>query len=451
MQIKTRNLIANQEDGMSCGKKFWPMLAGFYALFILRNAFSVGFPVFVYLVWIAVMASAFNETEIKALIVSFIPLAPGFQSKYAALVCMLILLIKYGRKMKMPVFLITIPFLMFWEFLHLGGEYSSTAEFLSGFAPLLCLAVVVSLPSKHEDTSFFSRVLAVSLVVGGLLMIANTAKGGQQSIISLIRDGVRLGTVEESENYQITYNANGLGFLCNLSVAGVLTNIYFKRSKKMDYFLMAFAIVLGCLTVSRTFLLCLVGTFILYGFLQEKTVAQKLKTFFMIAGLLFLAIVVLNMVEPRIVENYIERFNVEDVTSGRNYLFDFYNDFITSSPERFWYGIGIQKINLKVQRLIGVCANVPHNGYQQMAVAWGVVGLFAMMFFVLCLVLRARKKNPRVSLMCYLPLALLLVNIMAGQFVTSGTKLFSLIYIYLVLCNGGTAKAKALDGKKQRP
>lgn len=438
METNTKVLPIKHDKEASCRQFFWPMMAIFYALFVIRDVFSVEFPVSIYLIWVAVMAFAFNDTEIKALIISFIPLAPGFQSKYAALVCMIFLLIKYHKKLRVPMFLFLLPSLMFWELLHMGDGFSTIPEYLAGFAPLLCLAVVVSLPKKQEDISFFTRVLAITLTVSILVLIANMVFGSHGSLVSLIQEGFRLGNIEEAENYQISYNVNELGFMCNIAIAGLLSNIYFKSARKSDYVLVAFLILIGCLTVSRAFLLCLAGTIVLYVILQKTTFTHKVKVFAFALLLILASFIILEMVAPSIIDNYVARFSVDDITSGRTYLLEFYNDFITSSFERFFYGIGVQNIKQKMWYLEGVKVNVPHNGYQQMIVAWGVVGLLLMILFIIYLVLHARKQNPRLQFMCYLPLFLLLINIMAGQFVTSGTKLFSLMFIYLMICNGGT-------------
>jgi len=449
MLKNAKDIIIKQENGASCRQIFWPMMAVFYALFLIRNVFSVEFPVSLYLIWIAVMSLVFNDTEIKALIISFIPLVPGFQSKYAVLVCMILLLLKYCKRLKIPQFVLIVPLLMFWEYLHLSIGYSSVAEYLSGFAPLMCLAVIVSLPSKHEDISFFSRVLALSLTVGCAILLANTVLESHQSLLSLIQEGFRFGALEEAEGHQIVYNANGLGFLCNMVIVGLLINVYFKRAKKIDYFLMTFAVVVGCLTVSRTFLLCLAGTILLYVFLQEKSTARKMKIFVSLSVIIFVCVLALKITVPGIIENYVERFSADDITGGRADLQAFYNDFITSSPKYFWYGIGVQNIDLKIRYLKGVLVeDVPHNGYQQMILAWGVVGLFLMMIFIFFLVLYARKKNTKASIMCYLPLILLLINILAGQFITSGMKLLSLVYIFLIICNGRKTMEKGLNGTK---
>ena len=162
---------------------------------------------------------------------------------------------------------------------------------------------------------------------------------------------------------------------------------------------------------------------------------------------MIVAIVCLKTLAPAIIDNYVERFNADDVTGGRSYLLTFYNKFIASSPERFWYGIGVQNINLKVGDITGVTVDVPHNGYQQLIIAWGVFGLFFTMLFVLCIVLDARNKNPHAALMGYIPLFLVLINITAGQFITSGTKLLSLVYIYLVICNMQKERKKSNGNK----
>lgn len=435
MQTNVRTL--KNSEGTSCRQYFWLMMAIFYALFVVRNVFSVQFPVMLYLIWVAVMAFTFNDTEIKALIVSFIPLVPGFQGMYALLICMVAILVKYGKRLTIPLFVLLLPILMMWELLHMWGDgYSSMAEYLSSFAPLMCLVVIICMPSKKEDSTFFVRVLAISSVVAFCILLASTVLTSGVSLLTLIQEGFRLGSVEVLEvGHKITYNANGLGFLCNLSIAGLLTNVYFKKANRMDYGMIAFLAVVGCLTVSRTFLLCLAGIAVLYILLQKKSLQHKIKTFMLIGVTIAAAFVVMKLVLPSVIDNYIARFSAEDVTGGRSGLYDFYNQFIHSSPERFWYGIGVQCIPEKIWDLQKVEIYSPHNGYQQLMVAWGVIGLVLILAFLVCMVLYARKRNPRSPMIVLLPFILLLVTLLGGQFITSGTMLLSLVFIYLLICS----------------
>ena len=447
MQTNTNilKISINQNNGASCRQIFWLMMSIFYALFVVRNVISIEFPVSIYLVWVFLMSVFFNETETKALIISFIPLTPGFQSKFAVLICMIFLIIKHFKRLRVPIYALIIPFLMVWEYTHMGDSFSSSSEFLSGFSSLMCLVIIISLPTKHEDTSFFSRVLAISLAVSSIILISNTISTSGQSLISLIREGFRLGAVEESKSYFIAFNANGLGFLCNIAIAGLLTNICFNKTKKIDYFLLVFLILIGCLTVSRTFLLCLAGTIVLFILFRRSSVTQKIKSFFAIAIGILIAFLVLRLAAPNIIENYVERFNDEDITGGRSNLYALYNDFIVSTPKRFLYGIGMQRIADKVGYLKGIEVYSPHNGYQEVILAWGAIGFAFLMLFILCMVLHTRKKNPHAPFMSYLPLILLLVNNMAGQFISSGFKLMSLIFIYLLISNEGK-EAKNSNG-----
>ena len=383
----------------------------------------------------------FNDTEIKALIIAIIPLTPGFQSKYALLICMLVLIIKGFKKIKIPPFVIIILVLMAWEAIHLEGTTFSFAEYLSGFAPLMCLAVIVSMPNEKEDLFLFVRVLSITSVVAFTILIISTIQTSGETLFSLIQDGFRFGSVETlEEGHKLIYNANGLGYLCNLSIAGIFINVYFKSAKKIDYLMLAYLIFIGCLTVSRTFLLCFAGTILLYIFMQDKSIIKKIKTLFVITIIIIVAFLLLKTFVPNIIENYIYRFSADDVTGGRTKLFNYYNEFIFSSLERFWYGIGAQQINIKVANLIGVEMNVPHNGYQQIIVAWGMVGLILVLLMIILLVLHAKKFNRKAPFICYLPLVLLLINILAGQFITSGTKLLSLVFIYLMIVSSGNGE-----------
>ena len=443
METKTKYTITEEEVGILRKQVFWPMMVVFYALFVVRNVLSIEFPVSIYLIWVAVMAFAFNDTEIKALIISFIPLGQGFQSKYAALICMIFLLIKYRKRLRVPLFVFILPILMFWELLHMGDGFSTIPEYLAGFAPLMCLVVVVSLPAKREDMSFFSRVLAISLTVASVILLATTLLRGDHSLNKLLQESFRLGAVEEAENYALVYNPNALGFLCNLAITGLLTSIHFKKGKKFDYIMIVFLTFVGCLTISRAFLLCFAGIVVLYVLLQKTSGSHKAKVLVSATFLLVFAAVALKILAPNVIDNYVERFSVDDITSGRTHLLEFYNDFVLSSLDRLFYGIGVQNIDHKIWYLEGVKVNVPHNGYQELIVAWGLIGFVLMVAFIACMVMYARKQNSKIFLISYLPFILLLVTLLTGQFITSGTMLLSLVFIYLMICNGGRETNKA--------
>ena len=139
---------------------------------------------------------------------------------------------------------------------------------------------------------------------------------------------------------------------------------------------------------------------------------------------------------PDIIMNYIMRFSAEDVTNGRDFLFSFYNEFVFANPERLFFGIGMQDVAGKIQQMENITVLVPHNGYQEIVVAWGIVGFILMASLMVGVILHANKRsqNKKIVWMHYLPLLLLLVNILAGQFVTSFRTL-SLVFIYEMIAS----------------
>ena len=114
-----------------------------------------------------------------------------------------------------------------------------------------------------------------------------------------------------------------------------------------------------------------------------------------------------------------------------------------SSPDKLFFGIGIQDIATKAYEITGVSTFVPHNGYQQLVVAWGIPGLLVMALFVYKLFKQAMR-NKKIPALYYSPLVFLLVDILAGQFVTVPSKLLALVFIFEILSN---AKSNA-EGEK---
>ena len=438
-----------QLNRKSFDQRFWIMLAVFYLLFVIRNVLSFEFPIVIYLGWIAVMAVLFNDDEIKGLVISFIPLSPGFQIKYAVLVCAVILVIKYYNRIRIPTFTALLLAVMVWELFHFSiGSFSAT-EWLRGFSELIGVMVVICIPAREKiDITTFTRILGISSAVAFLILIIVTVKSKDTSLISLIQDGFRFGVSDDSqEAFRMNYNANGLGFLCNITIAALLLNFELKKAKIIDGVLIAFCILVGSLTVSRTFILCLAITVFLYIVLQRKPIDQRLKTIFILLLVCAVALVIVWRVSPGIIENYTDRFSEEDVTGGRSYLFEFYNRFILSSPWVFLFGVGIQDISGKALIMMGETVFVPHNGYQQIVIAWGIIGFVLMFALITCIIVNAKKRNSSIPAIAYLPFVLLLVNIMAGQFVTAGSKVLSLALIYEILVNAVYPKVETEEEK----
>ena len=156
--------------------------------------------------------------------------------------------------------------------------------------------------------------------------------------------------------------------------------------------------------------------------------------FSVMAGLLFITL----RFFPGVVQGVVDRFvDQKDITSGRSDLFVLYLD---AWMERVWgfligYGIGSYVNVLDIWE-------VPHNSITDILISWGIVGLF-LIFVTLWQMLRrgligVSKKE---YLPALLPVSILIISSMAGQYLTSG---FSHTHIcFLLLAAGAFVKQSA--------
>ena len=209
--------IQNREDASKYSFKFWLMMAIFYAMFIVRNVIGISFPVVLYLAWIGVMTLSLEEHELKALLISFIPLYPAFQYKYAIMLWLVIYVIRFFRQTKLTLLIFPGIFLMLWELLHHGIGNFSFWEYVRSFVEILCImAIMCIVQKKRTDVCQISRVLAFSSVIAFGILLLTTLQTTGMSLFELLEKGFRLGKQnEEIEGFKFIYNANGLGFLCN--------------------------------------------------------------------------------------------------------------------------------------------------------------------------------------------------------------------------------------------
>ena len=418
---------------------FWLMMDAFYVLFAVRYVLHVNFPAIVFLAWVTVMSFVFDKDEIIALVISFFPLYPGFQYKYAILICTVVLLLKCFRKIRINAIVYFVAALMMWELLHLIGDSGSFSEYLRGFAELIFLSVVLCVPTTEKrDLSYLNRLLALSTVVAFFLLMVTTLEVNKISLWELMQKGFRFGATGAVEGeFRFNYNANGFGLICNMGITAILINIFLKKAWLIDYVMLFVITFAGCLTVSRTFLLCLALTLVLYIVLQKKSLLYKIIPLVAMAIFCLVFFLIVKEYFPSIIENYGNRFDVDDVSNGRVDLLAYYNKLLFSSARALFFGLGMQDIPQHAFEILGGTELMlePHNGYQEILVVWGIPGFVLVALILWCIIGKSVKEKKKVPLIFYLPLILLAVNIMAGQFVTSGLKMMSLIFIYEVLAN----------------
>jgi hypothetical protein len=166
---------------------------------------------------------------------------------------------------------------------------------------------------------------------------------------------------------------------------------------------------------------------------------KKLKFLLSVVWVLVISLTLMYLIFPETLNMFIQRFNVDDISSGRNALLSVYNVYIFSSVKSLFWGLGSINLGEKVLDL-SISDNVPHNGIQEIMVAWGIIGLLLFIGMIFVMIRRSKQENPHQSWTNYALLIVLLAKIMVGQVVTSNYTMLSFALIYLSLCHDCSGK-----------
>ena len=413
-------------------------LLAMFALMIVRYVLKVNVPAIAFLL-VAMLPIWFGTTsEQLAFAASCIPLSIAFQYKYALLILSVAMLVKNRWRLKRSGVFIVIMVMMVWELFHaFYGQFSFT-EYLRDFAELILLGVVTSVDLHDVDHKLVIRSLSVSVVgVCAIMLIMQLQQFGfnLDAVFGRSARSFRFGQSNMTAGrFALNFNANNLGFICNLATCSGLLLTIRKEHRRMDVILTICAVTFAAMTLSRAAIVCAVmvyGTFLL---LTEGKLATKIWSG--VGGILtaLLALVVIQNFIPNVFENILERFQRSDVWNGRGNLLKYYNQFMFSSPMYMLFGIGMQHIFEKVSPRVPVI-DVPHMGLQEVWIAWGVVGLVLLGVVIWRMItaskIYAEGKRHRYQ---FMPLALTLVFTMSGQFLTSSRALMALTVAYVCLC-----------------
>lgn len=409
-----------------------------FALMLARYLLEIDIPAILFLAVTLLPAWFGSKSEQLAMVASCIPLSVAFQYKYALLILAAAILIRNRWKLNRSGVLLIIMAMAIWEWWHAFYGRFSYVEYLRDFAELILLGLVMSIDLDDLDYKLIIRSLAVSVVGVCAIMLVMQLKQFDYNIIAVFARSAhsfRFGQDNmESGTYALNFNANNLGFICNLSTSGILLLAARKEHNRFDILWGVCSAVFALMTLSRAAILCLIAIFICYLFMSEGKVIQKIVS--AVSGIVVavIAMMLLWILVPAVFENIMERFQRTDVSNGRTSLFLYYGQFLLSSPAYFLCGIGMQHIFEKVSPYYAV-HDVPHMGLQEVWVAWGLVGvlMILLLFWKLVITSKWYAQGKRRAYQ-FMPLGLTLVFTMSGQLLTSSRALMALIFAYVCLC-----------------
>ena len=409
-----------------------------FVLMVARYLLKIDVPAIAFLALTLLPAWFGTKSEQLAMVASCIPLSVAFQYKYALLILSAAILIRNRWKLNRSGAFMIILAMAIWEWWHAFYGRFSYVEYLRDFAELIVLGLVISIDLDQVNYKLIIRSLAISVVGVCAIMLMMQLEQFDYNILAVFgrsAHSFRFGQSNmESGVYALNFNANNLGFICNLATCGVLLLVARREGSRFDIIMAVSASIFALMTLSRAAIVCLVLVFFAFVFLGEGKVLQKVSSGVVGIVVAVIAMMLLWIYIPSVFENIQERFDRADVSGGRTSLFLYYGQFLLSSPAYFLGGIGMQHIFEKVSPYFAV-HDVPHMGLQEVWVAWGIVGVFMiiLLFWKIVTTSLWYSQGKRRAYQ-FMPLCLTLVFTMSGQLLTSSRTLMALIFAYVCLC-----------------
>jgi hypothetical protein len=317
--------------------------------------------------------------------------------------------------------------------LFFGGQL---IVFLQWAAFILLVTVFLCGRRRRADIhlviwSFASGVVVASTIMAinslhhlgsGLVADLSSFRLGNVKLVGNIGDDITLGT-----------NQDTLALFIVIAISALLTLFLLtRRLPAITALLSTMLGVFGVLTQSRTFAITLAVYLAAVVIFSARKQRRSLTVVFLGVAL---ATYLITQFVPGVLDALASRFTEADISGGRIEIFGQYSEFVWGSWARLVFGVGLQDQQIKAG-----LASVPHNGYEQMFVAWGFTGLPFVVAWLASFIrkptsaqrsLRAAGREPehrpRTPLAAYLPLGCLALFITALQFMAPELILLTLI------------------------
>ena len=412
---------------------FYILLSILLLLLAIRYSFQVEIPILTAIV--IIMAMFGNRNEIVAVAMSCIPLHNAVDFYVAIVACAGILIIKNSSRSRIGFPVILVAFMIVWELLHCFAFEWTPIMLLVSLAPLILIGVYLSLDLHGINYAFVVRIMAFIAAYMGVLQIAICVFHADGNLFQIFAILGRLGSISEEDTLVGgAINPNTIGIINVLCMTGLLQIRLTDLKKKTDRVLFFVLLILGMLTQSRTFLVCLLIMLILVLVNQKADLRKIIRMFgsSLLVGLLM--IIVMNVMFPQVLANFIKRFQVEDITTGRGHIMSQYHKYITDNLDVMFFGIGLSDYDEKVTSIYNISIHTSHNSIQEIVVAWGIPGLLMIALLIFMMIHESTKHGGRKILLNFIPLVIILAKSMAGQMLTSGYTMLALVFAYLSLC-----------------
>ncbi|MEY8371352.1 hypothetical protein AAK938_07390 [Aerococcaceae bacterium 50-4] len=357
-----------------------------------------------------------NREKMVTLMLTLLPFYSAFSYTNILLIALILYVIKYYKKINISSSIIMGYILVLWEALHFALLKIDIGFFLTFSLILLWISIIAfdrSLVSKlniEKLVVYFS----ISLVILGILLLIEIQSDNQ--ITSIFQSGIRLGTLQFG-NSIFNVNPNTLALYATTSLCMLLSLDFNSFNKYFRSVLVIGTIFIGILTYSRTFIFA--SIFIIFYILFSS---DDIKMKFYILLIIFLLFLILLVKTPFLIENLMQRFEVDDLSNSRIDIFNLYNRMLSSNLGILLFGVGLQNYQLKVNIDVSI-----HNPLQEVIVTWGLVGFIIVAIFLIFVVKNIFKSTK--GAIKFLPIIAFFITIQSSRLFTTPVNLLLFLVV----------------------
>lgn len=358
------------------------------------------------------------------------PLLLGM-NKFTILVPLFFLLLKSKkiniRQIVFPLVLILLEF-----FLEIFVAQCKPYDFtLYSFYIFIFCFMIFDENEGYDFGEVIKYFVASSAFVSLIIVLYSIQTYG---IINILSGSIRIGAVNsdiamgvgiltdiDETSTHISTNPNTLAYF---SISGISLLLVGKEKLKMNniiYILsFSFLLIAGALTVSRTWLLCLVLLFALYF---QKKIRENFA--FLLLSLVIVFLFLFLFKDSTIVELFSSRMDNGNVVTGggRTEIFSKYMNFLLNNPMRLLFGCSV--IHYRDVAHIG---NSVHCGLQQILVCYGCIGIVIFLIMAYQFKKRFYSYNGRKPFVYLLPFLIILLFDQSIQFLNPHYLMFPFIF-----------------------
>ena len=370
-----------------------------------------------------------DDSEIIALSLMCIPLHSCFDYLYTVLMIAIVLIIRNFSVMRINITIFPVMILLIWELVHsMVGDFE-LRQFVVMAVPYFYVIVLQSMRTKIIDYVLCVRVLAIYTLVMGITLITKVMITSGGSLFYALTNMKRLGINEDTATMGIL-NPNSLGIICVLAIIGLMQKFLFIKKNKSDIFGILCIAIIGILTVSRTYLVCLFLVILLFIVAMNNGIKSKLALSFGSVCIGGLILVLTYKLLPNTIEMFMGRWQESDLSNGRIEIMQQSMDYIWAEPRNYLFGIGYQNYFENVSELNMIA---PHDGINELIMTWGLLGLIIFVIYLGGMVWHANNLNSSLKLVNFIPLIIIVIKGLAGHWISSGYTMLALSFVYLSL------------------